>query len=343
MKPVQQENKGAKQEINRYNRQELLCEIGKKGQEQLKNAKVAVIGVGALGTTTANLLVRAGIGNILLIDRDIIELHNLQRQTIFRERDVGLPKAAATKEWLEEVNSETKIEAKLIDLNAETINILKEKEYNLVLDCTDNMETRFLINDFCVKNNIPWIYCSAVGTKGRLLTIIPQKTPCLRCFMQMPKPGSLETCDTTGVLNSITTTMSAMQVTEAIKILTKHQPIKELIAYDIWTQDLKKITVKKKKECICCSKKQFQFLDAKKATEAINLCGQGRMQIRGEKPNLAAIKKRLEKNGKVKALAYGIHFSNSETNFFLFGDGRCLIEAQTKEEAKGLYAKYVGN
>lgn len=340
---MQRENKEAKQEINRYSRQELLTEIGKNCQEQLKNVKVAVIGVGALGTTTANLLVRAGVGNILLIDRDIIELHNLQRQTIFTEKDIGKPKAAAAKEWLRQINSEIKMEAKLVDLNVETINMLKEKECNLILDCTDNMETRFLINDFCVKNNIPWIYCSAVGTKGRILTILPNKTPCLRCLFQMPKPGSLETCDTAGVMNTITTAMSTMQVTEAIKILTKQQPTKELIAYDIWTQNLEKIQVRKKKDCVCCSKKQFEFLEGKQAAEAITLCGQGRIQIRGQKPNLAAIKKRLEKSGKIKALPYGIHFSNSETNFFLFADGRCLVKAGTKEEAKSLYGKYVGN
>ncbi|MBI5072276.1 ThiF family adenylyltransferase [Candidatus Woesearchaeota archaeon] len=328
---------------SRYNRQELLGEIGKKGQELLKEATIAVVGVGALGTTTANLLVRAGIGNILLIDRDIIELHNLQRQTVFTEKNVGQPKAEAAKGWLQEVNSETKIEAKLVDLNAETISILKEKKCDLILDCTDNMETRFLINDCAIKNNIPWIYCSAVGTKGRLLTILPDKTACLRCLFQMPKPGSLETCDTAGVMNTITTTMSAMQTTEAIKIITKQQPTKQLIAYDIWTQELQKIKVQKKKDCVCCSKKQFEFLEGKSATEAITLCGQGRIQIRGQKPNLAALKKRLEKSGKVKAMSYGIHFSGEETDFFLFADGRCLIRAQTKEEAKALYGKYVGN
>lgn len=332
-----------KQEEDRYDRQELLKEIGKKGQEQIKNAQVTVIGLGALGTTTANLLARAGVGNLLLIDRDIIELHNLHRQTIFIEKDVGLPKAAAAKERLKQINSQIHIEVKLLDLNPETVNILQEKKCNIILDCTDTMETRFLLNDFCVKNRISWIYCSAVQTKGRLFSIIPNKTPCLRCFMSMPKPGSLETCDTAGVLNSITTTMSAMQATEAIKILTLQEPTKELIAYDIWSQNLEKIQVNKKKDCFCCGKKQFEFLEGKGATEALRLCGQGRIQIKGQKPNLAAIKKRLEKNGKVKISTYGLHFQGKETDFFLFTDGRCLIKAKTKEEAKVLYAKYVGN
>ena len=331
-------------EQNRYSRQELLPEISKKGQQLLKNSAVTIIGIGALGTTTANLLVRAGVGNILLIDRDIIELHNLQRQTIFTEQDIEKPKAQAAKEWLQQVNTETKIEAKLIDLNAETI--VEIKECNLMLDCTDNMETRFLINDFCIKNNIPWIYCSAVGTKGRLFTILSNKisqTPCLQCIFQMPKPGSLETCDTAGVLNTITTTMSAMQATEAIKLLTKQEPTKELIVYDIWTQELEKIIVKRKEKCPCCVKKEFSYLEGKCKTEVISLCGQGRIQIRGQKPNLTAVRKRLEKNGKVKALPYGIHFRGRETDFFLFTDGRCLIKAETKQEAKSLYGKYVGN
>lgn len=325
----------------RYDRQEILTEIGAKGQKQLSNAKVAIIGVGALGTTTANLLARAGVGTIALFDRDIVELHNLQRQTLFTEEDCNKPKAACAAVLLRKVNSEIKIESFPEEINYETIAVLKQ--YDLILDCTDNMETRFLINDFCVRNKKPWIYCSAVGTKGWLLTIIPTKTPCFRCLFALPKPGSLETCDTTGVLNTITTTMAALQVTEAMKVLTNQPAITELLAFDVWKQELQKIKVKKSQTCICCKKKNYEFLEGNKETISIKLCGQGRIQVKGSKPNIVAIKMRLEKNGAVKETAYGIHFKNDAMDFFLFRDGRCLIKATTKQEAKNVYGKYVGN
>ncbi len=330
-----------KEASQRYSRQELLKEVGPKGQKLLNTAKVIIIGVGALGTTTANLLTRAGVGTIGLVDRDIIELHNLQRQTIFAEEDCGKPKAACAAAWLRKSNSTIKIEVFPIELNHETAEILKN--YDSILDCTDNMETRFLINDFCVKNKKPWIYCSAVGAKGRLFTIIPNKTPCFRCLFAMPKPGSLETCDTTGVLNTITTAMAALQATEAIKIITKQPATKELLAFDIWKQELQKIKVKRNPRCSCCEKKQFEFLKGNKETVSIKLCGQGRIQVKGRIPNIPAIKKRLEQNGTVKATEYGIYFTNNEIDFFLFTDGRCLIKAATKEEAKNVYGRYVGN
>lgn len=330
-----------KMQRERYSRQELLKEIGPKRQKLLASAKVAIIGVGALGTTTANLLARAGIGTIGLVDRDIIELHNLQRQTLFTEEDCNKPKAEVAATFLRKTNSTITIEVYTTELNHETAEILNS--YDLILDCTDNMETRFLINDFCVRNKKPWIYCSAVGTKGRLLSIIPTKTPCFRCLFTLPKPGSLETCDTTGVLNTITTTMAALQVTEAIKVLTNKPPIKELLAFDVWKQELQKIKVKKNPMCICCKKKNYEFLEGNKETISVKLCGQGRIQVKGSKPNIVAIKMRLEKNGAVKETAYGIHFKNDAMDFFLFRDGRCLIKATTKQEAKNVYGKYVGN
>lgn len=328
-------------EAGRYKRQEILKEIGPKKQKLLGNAKVLIIGIGALGATTANLLGRAGVGTIGLVDRDIIELHNLQRQTLFTEEDCHKPKAEVAAIFLRKINSAITIQEHTIELNQETAEILKP--YDLILDCTDNMETRFLINDFCVKNKKPWIYCSAVGTKGRLFTIIPTKTPCFRCIFSVPTPGSLETCDTTGVLNTITTTMAALQGTEAIKLLTKQSTIPELLAFDVWKQELQKIKVKKNPKCVCCKKKNYEFLKGKKETISVRLCGQGRIQIKGSKPNIAAIKKRVEQIGSVKETAYGIHFKNDAVDFFLFTDGRCLIKAARKEEAKNIYAQYVGN
>lgn len=326
--------------ISRYDRQIILPQIGIKRQQKLAKSTVAIIGVGALGTTTANLLVRAGIGNIALFDRDVIELHNLQRQTIFTEKDIGFPKAAAAKEWLETVNSSISIEAFAIEIHTETISVLQP--YDLILDCTDNMEIRFLINDFCVKNKKPWIYCSAVGTTGQLFVITP-KNPCFACIFSLAPAGSLETCDTSGVLNTATTAIAAMQVTEAMKVLLGQKNISSLLSYDAWNHSLEKVKVKKKKNCLCCSKKQFIFLTAKKETAAIKLCGQGRFQIQGRTPGIGLLKKRLEKLGHVTVSSYGLLFQDKTTDFFLFTDGRCLIKANTPAEAKRIYVTYVGS
>lgn len=329
-------------EITHYNRQELLNEIGKRGQEQLRKSHVAVLGIGAIGTVAAQLLVRAGIGTLALFDRDIIELHNLQRQNMFTEADCNKPKATVAAEHLKKINRSITIQSYATEINQESIEIIKN--YDLVLDCTDNMETRFLVNDFCVKNNKQWIYGAAVGTKGRVLVFSQKKdAPCFRCIFPVPKPGSLETCDTVGVLNTITTTIAALQVTEAIKLLTKQPTTKELIAYDIWNHSFEKIQVKKKKDCSCCKKKEFAFLEGKKETTAIKLCGQGRIQVKGEVPDMQELEKRLQKLGKVTMSEYGIHFVSHDTDFFLFRDGRCLVKATTKEEAKAIYGKWVGN
>ena len=201
----------------RYIRQQIFREIGKKGQEKLGKSTVAVVGIGALGSNSAELLARAGIGSLILIDRDVVELSNLQRQRLFDENDVGKPKALAAKEHLAKINSEIKIEFLIDDLNFENIGKIFNRKPDLILDCTDNLETRFLINDFSVKNEIPFIYSSAVGSKGYVFDIIPGKTPCLRCFLK--EAAQLDTCETAGVLNAITSLISTMQASEAIKIL----------------------------------------------------------------------------------------------------------------------------
>ena len=327
---------------SRYSRQELLPQIGIKGQQKLAKRSIAIIGVGALGTTTANLLVRAGVGKIALFDRDVIELHNLQRQTFFTEKNVGFPKVAAAKEWLKTVNSSITINAFPIEINTETISLLQH--YDLLLDCTDNMEVRFLLNNFCVKNKKTWIYCSAVEKRGQLFVITPE-SPCFSCLFSLPPAGSLETCDTSGVLSPATTAIAAMQVTETLKILTNQEPIKELLAYDAWNHSIQKVTVKKKKECVCCSKNQFIFLSGKKETTSAKLCGQGRFQIQGRKPDFSLVKNRLTTLGTTTLSSYGLFFEirGKEISFFLFSDGRCLVKAKTQEEAKRIYGKYVGS
>jgi adenylyltransferase/sulfurtransferase len=209
------------QHEGRYIRQVLLEEIGKDGQEKLNNSSALVVGCGALGSVIADHLARAGVGKIKILDRDIAELDNLQRQILFDENDVGSPKAAAAAEKLKRINSEIEIEAMVKDLNPSNA----EKvigDVDIVLDGTDNMETRYLINDVCVKKDIPWIYGGAVSTYGMSLNIVPQATACLVCaFPHMPKAGSLPTCDTVGVLNTVPSIIASIQTTEALKILLK--------------------------------------------------------------------------------------------------------------------------
>lgn len=233
----------------RYNRQTILPEIRPEGQTLLHKSKIAIVGLGALGTVAAELLLRSGVTNFTLIDNDTIEESNLQRQLLFQESDLKTNKAKTTKSHLLKINKTAKIKIITTRLTKNNINTLKNN--NLILDCTDNLETRFLINNFCKQHNLPWIYASAITTHGYVMSILPQG-PCLRCFL---KQASLETCATSGVINTITTSIAALQVTEAIKIITKKPIEPKLYYYNIWTPELKIITIKKNPNCQLCQKK----------------------------------------------------------------------------------------
>ncbi len=327
----------------RYSRQEIFAEIGKKGQEKLRNSTVAIIGLGALGSSSAELLARAGIGKLILVDRDIVELSNLQRQSLFEENDIGKAKAAQTKEHLSKINSDIEIEFFIDDLNFENIEKILNKKIDLILDCTDNLETRFLINDFCIKNKIPFTYSSAIGSKGYVFNIIPGKSnPCLRCFLR--EAIQLDTCETIGVLNTITNLVSSFQVDEAFKILlSKRNSEKNLLFFDIWKNEMFKIKVNKNKDCICCIKNKFEYLDGKKSSRVIKLCGNSIYQIKTKsinKKQFNDLKIKLKRIGKIIDFGYCINFDNKIT---LFQDGRALIKAKDEKEAKSLYSKFVGN
>ena len=371
----------------RYIRQEIFNEMGKKGQQKLRKSTVAIVGLGALGSVSANLLARAGIGKLILIDRDIVELSNLQRQNLFDESDVGKPKAFCTKEHLIEINSDIEIVSVIDDLNYNNINKIvpiknlnneknnktlenqrfsghikstrfyreiKNKNIDLILDCTDNLETRFLINDFCIKNKIPFIYSSAVGSKGYVFNIIPDKTPCLRCFLK--EAAQLDTCETVGVLNTITNLIPSLQVNEAIKTLlnkesnaselvrTRSQlPEKSLLFFDVWRNELLRLKVNKNKNCICCVKNNFEYLNGKKSSKIAKLCGDDIYQIKAKsigKNRFGELKNKLKKIGKVIDFNHCINFDNKLT---IFNDGRALIKAKGEKEAKSIYSKFIGN
>jgi adenylyltransferase/sulfurtransferase len=239
----------------RYSRQIKFKEISKKGQNIINKSQVSIVGVGGLGSTCAELLTRAGIGNITIIDHDIVKLHNLQRQTLYNENDIGKIKVIQAKNNLKKINSEIKIIAKNIELNKKNIDILKQSD--TVLGCTDNLKTRFLINDFCLKNKIPWIHTGAIKTFGNLLNVITGEV-CFRCVF--PRIEKLkQTSETVGILNTICTVIGSLQATQAIKILLKEDYEKNLVYFNIWNNKLRKINVKKNPECPACNGR-YEFL-----------------------------------------------------------------------------------
>ena len=309
----------------RYDRQELL--IGKEGQDKLKSSTVAILGIGALGTVAAELLARSGVGKLILIDREVIELSNLQRQTLFDEADVGRSKAVVAREKIAQINLDVKVKTEAIHLNNENINVLKEA--NLVLDCTDNMKTRFLINDFCRKNNLTWIYSAAIKTHGYVMPIFPNSA-CLQCFTQNV---SLETCDTVGVLNVATTSIAALQTSLSMKILLEKKVEPLLYHYDLWNQEFRKLDVKKKDKCPTCNG-IYLFLDQKDDIKTIRFCGSGRYQVSG-KINFNEVKNRVQGTYDGETI--------QTDKFLLFKDGRSLIKANSEEEALSVYSKFIGN
>ena len=335
---------------DRYSRQMILPNIGEEGQKTLLKSKIAIIGCGALGTVVANNLVRAGVGRTLIVDRDFVEMNNLQRQILFDEDDIGIPKAVAAAEKLKRVNSDVEIETMVKDLNhmnAEKI----MSGVDLVLDGTDNMQTRFLINDVCVKGEIPWIYTAAVGTYGMMMTIVPGRTPCFRCFLpDVPEPGSLPTCDTAGILNTISAIIASIESTEAIKILLGKKITtnaeSNLTFYDVWSNIFDKVTIIRDKKCRCCVEHKFDFLNAAKEEIITSLCGRNAIQITPAQPadiSFKSLAERLKRLGEVRFNNFILVFKERDKEISLFKDGRVIIKGTDDEKvARSLYARFIG-
>lgn len=336
---------------NRYSRQTILQNIGEEGQRKLKKSHVLIVGCGALGTVAANNLVRTGTGKISILDRDFVELNNLQRQILFDEDDVGEPKAIAATRKLRSINSDIEIVPLVKDLNHTNIEEII-KDVDLVLDGTDNIQTRMLINDVCVREKIPWIYTGAIGTSGMTMNILPGAA-CIRClYPDIPKPGSLPTCDTMGVLNTITVIMSSMASTEAIKILLgevkpENGQDSSLIVYDAWNHSFDEILVRKNEECACCVDGSFDYLDAEKREVITSLCGRNAVQITpadSKEIELRGLASKLEHLGSVKCADFILLFKTSNYELSVFRDGRAIIKGTNDENvAKSIYARYIGN
>lgn len=335
----------------RYSRQIFFQPIGKEGQTKILNSKVLIIGCGALGCSHAETLTRAGVGKIRLVDRDFVEFSNLQRQTLYSESDAEerLPKAIAAKNRLSQINSEIEIEAIIADVNHSNIESLI-KDCDLIIDGTDNFQVRYLINDACIKLSKTWIYGAAVSSYGATMTIFPNNTPCLRCiFEEMPNAGSAPTCDTAGVIAPIISSISAIQTTEALKILTGNfdKLHKSLIQIDVWQNEWRKIKLSvPNPECETCAKRNFEFLDAENVEFSAALCGRNAVQISPPKPtiiDLPAFAAKLKNLGEIKQNEYLLRLTIDNYEMTIFRDARAIIRGTDNiSTARSLYAKYVG-
>lgn len=277
------------QDKERYARQVVLPQIGEDGQDQLLRSSVTILGCGALGTNIADLLSRAGVGHLRIVDRDIVERSNLQRQVLFDENDAAnrLPKAIAAARKIGGINSQIQVEAVVADINPDNVETFI-RDADVVLDGTDNFETRFLINDACVKLDIPWVYGAVIATEGMVMAIIPGQTPCFRCLLtEMPPPGSTPTCDTAGVLGTAAALVAALEATEAMRLLTGHESFSKnrLWWIDIWTGTVEQVQVSKSDTaCPTCDRGEFEFLSAREGSWATTLCGREARLHRGHQP-----------------------------------------------------------
>ena len=333
----------------RYSRQVLFPGIGVLGQRRLGIAHAAIIGCGATGAAAASLLARAGVGTLTLVDRDFVEESNLQRQVLFDEQDAleALPKATAARQKIGCFNSQTVIHAHVADLVPGNIGALLQGA-SILLDATDNFETRYLINDYAVQQGLPWIYAAAIGSYGVTMNVLPGDTACLACIFPQPPSGTVETCDTAGILNSAVNYAASIEVTEAIKYLTGNQDRmrRTLLSHDLWTNEHAEISAgRPRANCPVCVGRDFAHLRGE-GRPHITLCGRNSVQIHEHhRPvDLAAMAERLRPHGTVRSNDLLLQFHRGEHTITLFQDGRALIQGTTDITlARTLYARYVGS
>jgi molybdopterin-synthase adenylyltransferase len=334
----------------KYSRQMLFEPLGPKGQEHFGASSAVLVGCGAIGAAAAQLLVRAGIGRLRILDRDFVETSNLQRQSLFDESDAAeaLPKALAAERKLHAINSDVQVQGLITDLSSRNAAELLAG-FPLILDGTDNFETRFLINDFAVKSNTPWIYAAAVSSYGVTMTIIPGQTPCLSCLMESANGAGLEeTCDTIGVLGSIVNLIASLEVTEAMKILAGRPDALHgrLLSSDVWSGRFQSIRAERNPACRACARKEFPYLEGQ-AQPHITMCGRDSVQIheRGRALDLQALEQRLAPAvNDVRQNGFLLRFRIPPYEMTVFTDGRAILKG-TKDPAvaRSLYAKYIGS
>ena len=331
---------------SRYSRQTRFALLGDEGQRRIRASRVAIVGCGALGSVQAEILARAGVGFLRLIDRDFVELSNLQRQFLYDESDAseGLPKAAAAARHLGRINASVAVEPVVADLTAANAPELLS-EIDLILDGTDNFETRYLINDVSVSRGVAWIYGAAVGSYGLKLAIMPGQTACFRCVYPDPPEGVQPTCETAGVLGPITAAIASLQAADSLKILASGSFIARLTTIDVWSGEIRQLDAPARDpECECCVGRKFSYLDGLHSIPA-RLCGRNAIQIHeNRRPiDLARLADQLRRAGPVRANEFAVRVILDPYEMTIFPDGRAIIKGtEDLAVARGLYARYIG-
>ena len=340
-------------ELDRYSRQMMFPGIGEEGQRRICQGRVTLCGCGALGTVIANVLARAGVGFLRIIDRDFIEWNNLQRQVLFDENDVreSLPKAEAAARKLRQINSEIEIEPIVADVDHTNI-IDFVQDVDVILDGTDNFETRYLINDAAVKLGKPWVYGGCIGSHGQTMTIIPGETPCLRCVIESaPPPGMAPTCETAGILGSTVNVIASLQAVEALKLLAgKKEAINRNLVYiDVWDnvyRTFKIASLREKVDCPTCKRGECPWLEGKLGSHTTTLCGRNAVQVvhrRAERLSFEELAGKLTGVSNVRYNRFMLRFEVDGYEFTVFPDGRAIIKGTNDvAKARTLYAQYIG-
>lgn len=340
-------------QLDRYRRQVRFAPLGESGQRRLMGARVLVCGCGALGSVSADLLVRAGVGFVRIVDRDFLEPDNLHRQVLFDEADVaaGLPKAVAAARRLAQINSAVTIEPVVADVSASNIRALAD-DVDLIVDGTDNFEIRYLLNDYAVAKSKPWVFGGCVGAEGQVLAILPGETPCLGCVMPEPPPAeSQPTCETAGVIGPIVAVIAAMQSAEALKILSGNRDAvnRRLVLFDLWGNDVRSIGVSSlrgERGCRTCGDRDFPWLDGRRGGASVVLCGRNSVQLspaEGSRVSLPALAAKLGEVGRVTVNDFLLRLEVEPYRLTVFADGRTIVGGTSDPaEARVLHARYVG-
>jgi adenylyltransferase/sulfurtransferase len=341
-------------DLARYERQMRYAPLGEAGQRKLSQSRVLVCGVGALGSMIANILVRSGVGFVRLVDRDFVELSNLQRQVLYDEQDVAdnLPKAIAAATKLQRINSAVQIEPIVADVDHANIERLAGG-VDMIVDGTDNFEIRFLLNDVAVKHRLPWVYGGCLGAEGQSMTVLPGETACLRCLMpETPPPGSTPTCDTAGIVSPIISLIASLEAMEAIKILSGNRQAvnRTLTVIDVWDNHVRQIkldSLREQADCRCCKHGEFDWLLGNRASQTAVLCGRNAVQLHppaGGAAPLDQLEQKLSVIGEVTRNPFLLRANVESYTLTVFPDGRAIIGGTDDiPTARGVYAKYIGN
>jgi len=338
--------------LKRYARQVACPRVGEEGQKRLLGSTAAIVGMGATGGAIASILVRAGVGNVRVIDRDLVEEVNLQRQMLFDERDArdGIPKAVAAERRLREANSGVRVQGVVADLTSSNVERLLEGA-TCIFDGTDNFETRLLVNDFAVSAGTPWIYAGVIATYGHTMAILPRRTACFRCYLaDLPPPGSVETCETAGVLAPAVQAIAAFAAMEGLKVLSGRLDAvcDGLHTLDLWTRELRRIAITPDPECRACSRGEFDFLAGGALPPATALCGREAVQVRapdGTVIDLDRLTERLRATGEGEATRgpYAVRFRAIDLEATIFPDGRAIVKGTgDPARARSFYARFIG-